>query len=69
MVLFRTDGRSSRAGVCVFAPAILPARMPALNVPDAVGRPAISPVLVLQIKPGGKPDARNHEGKLLAVME
>jgi hypothetical protein len=50
------------------APAVLDAVIVALNVPNAVGTPEISPELALTLKPGGKPTAANAFGWLFAVI-
>jgi hypothetical protein len=53
----------------VSVPSPLVAEMVTVNVPVVVGVPEITPVLLLILKPAGKPFASNEVGVLDAMIE
>jgi hypothetical protein len=62
-------GRTVMVSVALPLPPALLALMVELNVPVTLGVPLITPVLVLTLKPVGRPVAPKLVGLLLAVME
>ena len=49
-------------------PLVFEALKVTVNVPDAAGVPEITPVVVLMLRPAGKPLALKLVGELMAVM-